>query len=671
MEKRYLQLLAREYPNRQAALCEIANLTAMSSLPKGTEYFFSDLHGEHKGFSELMNGASGVIREKIRIQFQDVLTNPQQNQLANLIYDPVKVLSLMHEYGRDTNEWMKNTIFYLTQLCRSVSAKYSRVHVRSKIPHEYDYLMEELLYPGQDEGRLEYGSSIIEAVVSSGLADTFIPQFCKLIRSLTMDWIHVIGDIFDRGPRPDRIMEELIEYGDVDIQWGNHDISWMGAACGNRVLIANVVRMGISYNNFDCLEDGYGINLRPLSDFASEVYRDDLCERFLPKVLDENVYDKVAKSLSAKMHKAMAIIQLKLIGQMVHRHPEYHMEDRNLLEHIDYEKGLYKYNGITCPLTDTNFPTVDPQNPLELTQKEAQLMDVLAASFAHSEALQRHVRFLYSSGSMYLCMNGNLLFHGCIPMNEDGSFERVEVDGEKYAGRALLDRLERAAREAYFLPKDHPDKQKNVDKMWLLWCSAQSPLFGKSRMSAFERYFTKEKALHEEVYNSYYRLSADSHVCEQILKEFGVDPVHGHIINGHVPVRQIKKKDGENPVKADGKLYVIDGGLSKAYQAKTGIAGYTLIFNSHYLALAQHHDYISHPLSKPESDDMPTLQITQKMDKRILVSDTDAGKKLSQRIEELHLLVKAYENGSFVERAIAAYPKTTPSLHMETMEIVR
>ena len=376
----------------------------------------------------------------------------------------------------------------------------------------------------------------------------------------------------------------------------------------------------------------------------------------------------MAKSLSAKMHKPMAVIQLKLIGQMVHRHPEYHMEDRNLLEHIDYEKGLYKYNGITCPLTDTNFPTVDPQNPLELTQKEAQLMDVLAASFAHSEALQRHVRFLYSSGSMYLCMNGNLLFHGCIPMNEDGSFERVEVDGEKYAGRALLDRLERAAREAYFLPKDHPDKQKNVDKMWLLWCSAQSPLFGKSRMSAFERYFTKEKALHEEVYNSYYRLSADSHVCEQILKEFGVDPVHGHIINGHVPVRQ---KDGENPVKADGKLYVIDGGLSKAYQAKTGIAGYTLIFNSHYLALAQHHDYISHPLSKPESDDMPTLQITQKMDKRILVSDTDAGKKLSQRIEELRLLVKAYENGSFVERAIAAYPKTTPSLHMETMEIVR
>ena len=668
MEERYLRLLAREYPNRQAALCEIANLTAMSGLPKGTEYFFSDLHGEYKGFSELMNGASGVIREKIRLQFHDVLTNPQQNQLANLIYDPVKVLSLMHEYGRDTDEWTKNTILYLTQLCRGVSAKYSRVHVRSKIPHEYEYLMEELLYPGQEEGRLEYCSQIIDAVVTSGLANTFIPQFCKLIRSLTMDWIHVIGDIFDRGPRPDRIMEDLIEYGDVDIQWGNHDISWMGAACGNRILIANVVRMGISYNNFDCLEDGYGINLRPLSDFASVAYRDDPCERFQPKVLDENVYDKVATSLSAKMHKAMAIIQLKLIGQMVHRHPEYHMEDRNLLEHIDYEKGLYQYNGITCPLTDTNFPTVDPKNPLALTPQESQLTDVLAASFAHSEALQRHVRFLYSNGSMYLCMNGNLLFHGCIPMNEDGSFEQVEVDGVAYSGKALLDRLEKAAREAYFLPQGHRNKQNNVDKMWLLWCSAKSPLFGKSRMSAFERYFTKEKALHEEIYNSYYRLSADPHVCECILQEFGVDEVHGHIINGHVPVRQ---KDGEKPVKANGKLYVIDGGLSKAYQTKTGIAGYTLIFNSHYLALAQHHDYITHPLSQPEQDEMPTLQITEEMERRILAADTDAGKKLALRIGELRQLVKAYESGRIIEKTIAAYPKTIPSLHMETMEIVR
>lgn len=668
MEERYLRLLSREYPNRQSVLCEIANLTAMSGLPKGTEYFFSDLHGEHKGFSELMNGASGVIREKIRIKFDGVLTQPRQNQLANLIYDPVKVLGLMHEYGKDTKKWMEETILHLTQLCREIGAKYSRVHVRSKIPQEYEYLMEELLYPGQEEGRLEYCHQIIESVVESGLADTFIPQFCRLVRSLTMDWIHIIGDIFDRGPRPDRIMEDLIAYQDVDIQWGNHDISWMGAACGNEILIANVVRMGISYNNFDCLEDGYGINLRPLSDFASKAYRDDPCERFFPKVLDENVYDQVTQSLSAKMHKAMAIIQLKLIGQMVHRHPEYQMEDRSLLEHIDYEKGMYCCKGICCPLTDTSFPTVDPKDPLRLTAEEAQLMKVLAASFAHSEALHRHVRFLYSKGSMYLCMNGNLLFHGCIPMNEDKSFAKVRVDGEEFSGKALLDRLEKAAREAYFLPQDHREKQKNVDRMWLLWCSSKSPLFGKSRMSAFERYFTDEKSLHEEVYNSYYRLSEDPHVCERILKEFGVDETHGHIINGHVPVRQ---KDGEKPVKADGKLYVIDGGLSKAYQAKTGIAGYTLIFNSHYLALAQHHDYISHPLSGPYANEMPILQIIEQMERRILVKDTDAGRQLAQRIDELRLLAGAYENGDLAESVCPVPAKTGRSLHMETMEIVR
>ena len=666
----YLTLLSQQYPTVKTASTEIIRLQSRQKLPKLTEHFMSDIHGEYESFLHILKNASGVIKDKITQIYGRTLSERDRQVLATLIYYPEQKLEYIKDEVDDINDWYKITLYRLIEICRVVASKYTRAKIREFLPEAFGSTIDELIHANTDYGsdKETYYNESISTIVELGQADDFIVEISTLIQTLAIGRLHIIGDIYDRGPGPHIIMDKLMSYHSVDIQWGNHDISWMGAACGNRVLIANVVRMGISYNNFDCLEDGYGINLRPLSDFASEVYRDDLCECFLPKVLDENVYDKVAKSLSAKMHKAMAVIQLKLIGQMVHRHPEYHMEDRNLLEHIDYEKGLYKYNGITCPLTDTNFPTVDPKNPLELTQKEAQLMDVLAASFAHSEALQRHVRFLYSSGSMYLCMNGNLLFHGCIPMNEDGSFERVEVDGEKYAGRALLDRLERAAREAYFLPKDHPDKQKNVDKMWLLWCSAQSPLFGKSRMSAFERYFTKEKALHEEVYNSYYRLSADSHVCEQILNEFGVDPVHGHIINGHVPVRQ---KDGENPVKADGKLYVIDGGLSKAYQAKTGIAGYTLIFNSHYLALAQHHDYISHPLSKPESDEMPTLQITQKMDKRILVSDTDAGKKLSQRMDELRLLVKAYENGSIVERAIGSYPKTIQSLHMETMEIVR
>lgn len=666
MEERYLKLLAREYPNRQAVQCEIVNLTAMSSLPKGTEYFFSDLHGEHQGFSRLMRGASGVLREKIRLRFGARLTELQQNQLANLIYDPEEMLGLMHEYRRDTKQWMKDTIQYLTLLCREIGAKYSRFHVRSKIPAGYEYLMEELLYPGQEEGKREYCLQIMDAVVENGLGGSFIPAFCHLIRSLTMDLIHVIGDIFDRGPRPDRIMEDLIACDDVDIQWGNHDISWMGAACGNQVLVANVVRMGISYNNFDCLEDGYGINLRPLSDFAAMAYREDPCERFYPKILDENVYDKVDRRLSAKMHKAMAVIQLKLIGQLVHRHPEYHMEGRSLLEHIDFAQGMYVDGDFTCPLADTSFPTVDPADPLRLTRDEEQLMGVLSASFAHSEALHRHVRFLYSHGSMYKRINGNLLFHGCIPMEPDGSFTSVCVRGNQVSGRALLDRLEQVAREAYFLPKGHPDRQDSVDYMWLLWCSPRSPLFGKSRMSAFERYFTEESRLHEEKYNSYYQLSAHREVCEEILREFGMDAEKGHIINGHVPVKQ---KNGEKPVKAEGKLYVIDGGLSKAYQTKTGIAGYTLIFNSHYLALAEHHDYMSQPLRK----DMPTLQITEEMESRILVRDTDAGRQLKERIDELRELAEAYESGRILENGENGvnFGKESRSLHLETMEIVR
>ena len=642
MEERYLQLLAREYPNRQAALCEIANLTAMSSLPKGTEYFFSDLHGEHKGFSELMNGASGVIREKIRIQFQDVLTNPQQNQLANLIYDPVKVLSLMHEYGRDTNEWMKNTIFYLTQLCRSVSAKYSRVHVRSKIPHEYDYLMEELLYPGQDEGRLEYGSSIIEAVVSSGLADTFIPQFCKLIRSLTMDWIHVIGDIFDRGPRPDRIMEELIEYGDVDIQWGNHDISWMGAAAGNLACICNVLRIAISYNSFDVLEDGYGINLRPLSMFAAKVYQDDPCVRFMPKILDENIYDAVDPGLAAKMHKAIAVIQFKVEEAMMQRHPEYEMENRMLLTAVDYKKGTVTIEGKEYPMLDMNFPTIDPRNPLELTRGEKELLRTLCASFRHSEVLQRQVKFIYSHGGIYKCYNSNLLYHGCIPMTKDGAFDTIMIGGNGYKGKSLMDFLNRQVHNAYFLPDGADGKEEALDLMWYLWCGARSPVFGKSKMTTFEHYFVEDKATHKEVMNPYYKLCEKVEICDKILEEFGLKTEGSHIINGHVPV---KLKDGEKPVKAGGKLFVIDGGLSKAYQSTTGIAGYTLIYNSHHLALAEHMPF------DPKKDSTPKGSVVEKLKVRIMVADTDKGRELKEQIADLKELVAAYREGVIKERA--------------------
>ena len=646
MEKRYLQLLAREYPNRQAALCEIANLTAMSSLPKGTEYFFSDLHGEHKGFSELMNGASGVIREKIRIQFQDVLTNPQQNQLANLIYDPVKVLSLMHEYGRDTNEWMKNTIFYLTQLCRSVSAKYSRVHVRSKIPHEYDYLMEELLYPGQDEGRLEYGSSIIEAVVSSGLADTFIPQFCKLIRSLTMDWIHVIGDIFDRGPRPDRIMEELIEYGDVDIQWGNHDISWMGAACGNLALVANVVRIAVSYNNFDVLEDGYGINLVPLASFAIETYANDPCQCFRVHAQEDSDLREV--SLNMKMHKAIAIIQFKLEGQVIKRRPEFNMDKRLLLDKIDYEEGTIMIEGKKYELLDKSFPTIDPNNPYELSEAEEALMNRLCMNFLNCDKLQEHIRFLFNKGGLYLCYNSNLLYHGCVPLDEKGNFRKVKIGSKQYSGKELYDVLEYYARKGYYEQDNREEHEYGKDIMWYIWSNENSPVYGKEKMATFERYFIADKEVQIERKDHYYRLIEREDVVNNILKEFGVDIEKGHIINGHMPVHV---KEGESPVKCNGKVMIIDGGFSKAYRGTTGIAGYTLIYNSRGLRLVSHETFTStEDVIEKEIDVHSDTVIREVSAQRERVIDTETGRQLKEQISDLEKLLHAYRTGQILEK---------------------
>lgn len=643
MEDKYLRLLANEYPTREAVRGEIVNLITQTRLPKGTEYFFSDLHGEQEGFLYLLRSASGIIKEKIRTLFAGELSMAEQNQLANLIYTPEKVISLLHTYDRDSRTWMKRTIPHLLLLCREVSSKYPKMRVRSKMSEDYRYLMEELLYPGEEEGKSEYVQDVINAIVDNELGSEFIPVICHLIQRLTVDTIHIIGDIFDRGPRPDMIMEELISFKDVDIQWGNHDISWMGAACGNQVLIANVVRMGISYNNFDCLEDGYGINLRPLSAFAQKTYGDDPCRQFIPKVLDKNRYDQVDLALAARMHKAISIIQFKLAGQLLHRRPDFGISNRSHLEKIDYEKGVMLEGGKQYPLLDTHFPTVDPKNPLKLTGDEEELMTALSASFAHSETLHRHVRFLYSHGDMYKKVNGNLLFHGCIPMKSDGSFQSMRICNEEYSGRALLDRFGDIARDAYFLPPDAEKKQRSVDWMWYLWCGECSPLFGKSKLSAFEHYFVSDKSLQKEVMNPYYKLSEKKSVCETIFREFGMDAERSHIINGHVPV---KIKDGEKPIKADGRLYVIDGGLSKAYQSKTGIAGYTMIFNSHYLALAEHHNFMT---MKEPMDDKLNLQITERMPQRLLVKDTDAGKELQERIDDLTSLLEAYTEGRVKE----------------------
>ena len=473
------------------------------------------------------------------------------------------------------------------------------------------------------------------------IADQFIIALCELIQNLTIDNLHIIGDIFDRGPRADIIMNALMQFHDVDIQWGNHDISWMGAATGNLACICVVLRIAISYNSFDVLEDGYGINLRPLSMFAANVYRDDPCERFQPKILDENIYDAVDPGLAAKMHKAIAVIQFKVQEQIIKRHPDYQMQDRLLLENVDFSKGTVKIDGKEYAMLDMNFPTIDPKNPLALTREEEELLHNLALSFKHSELLHRHIKFLYSHGSMYKCYNSNLLYHGCIPMKADGSFEEMVIDGKAYSGKALLDYIDQRVQKAYFLPEDDPEKEKCRDFMWYLWCGAKSPVFGKDKMTTFENYFVAEKETHKEKMNPYYSLSQQVEYCDKILTEFGLPTQGSHIINGHVPV---KIKDGETPVKADGKLYVIDGGLSKAYQSKTGIAGYTLIYNSHHLALAEHKPF------DPDKENTPRVSIVENMPRRIMVGDTDKGAELSSRIEDLRELVNAYREGILKER---------------------
>ena len=637
----YLQLLAREYPNLKEATSEIVNLMAICSLPKGTEYFFSDLHGEYEAFIHLLRSSSGITREKIKATFGHLIPE-EQLKLANLIYYPERNLARMQKQGHYSEDWQKITIYRLVQICKEVSSKYTRSKVRKKMPREFAYIIDELLHVDyNDENKKLYYDEIIHTIIETGIGGNFIIALSRLIQNLTVDNLHIIGDIFDRGPRADIIMEELMNFHDVDVQWGNHDISWMGAATGNLACICNVLRIAISYNSFDVLEDGYGINLRPLSMFAARLYQDDPCERFMPKILDENIYDAVDPGLAAKMHKAIAVIQFKVEGALIKRHPEYGMDGRVLLEAVDYEKWTVDIDGKTYPMLDKNFPTIDPKNPLELTRGEKELLRALSASFKHSELLHRHVKFLYSHGAIYKCCNSNLLYHGCIPMKKDGSFDDLTVKGRAYSGKALMDYLNQEVQNAYFMPEGQPGKEWAVDLMWYLWCGARSPVFGKDKITTFEHYFVADKAAHKEVMNPYYQLSVDEECCNRILQEFGL-PVEGsHIINGHVPV---KLKDGEKPMKAGGKLFIIDGGLSKAYQSTTGIAGYTLIYNSHHLALAEHMPF------DPKKDSTPRVSVVEKVKSRVMVADTDRGRELKGQIADLKELVAAYREGKIKER---------------------
>ncbi|WP_195612664.1 fructose-1,6-bisphosphatase [[Clostridium] symbiosum] len=638
----YLKLMSREYPTLESASSEIVNLMAICGLPKGTEYFFSDLHGEYEAFIHLLRSSSGIIREKIKETFGHIISEEDEIQLANLIYYPDRQIAKLKQEQNYTEDWQRIALYRLVQICKEVSSKYSRSKVRKKMPPEFAYAIDELLHVDyNDDNKKVYYSEIIRSIIDTQMADSFIIALCRLIQNLTIDNLHIIGDIFDRGPRADIIMEELMQFHDVDIQWGNHDISWMGASTGNPACICNVLRIAISYNGFDVLEDGYGINIRPLSMFAAKVYSDDPCERFMPRILDQNIYDAVDPGLAAKMHKAIAVIQFKVEGQIIRRHPEYEMDSRILLTAIDYQRGTVVIEGKEYPMMDMEFPTIDPSDPLKLSEEEEELLHTLTLSFCHSALLHKHIKFLYSNGSMYKCCNSNLLYHGCIPMKEDGSFDEMAVNGKAYKGRALMDFIDKQVKKAYFLPDQDPEKEASRDFMWHLWSGAKSPVFGKDKMTIFEHYFVEDKEASRERMNPYYKLSVQEKYCDMILEEFGLTTTGSHIINGHVPV---KIKDGETPIKAGGKLFIIDGGLSKAYQGKTGIAGYTLIFNSRHLALAEHKPF------DPKKESTPKVSIVEKMRKRIMVADTDDGKELARRIEDLKELVAAYRKGALKER---------------------
>ena len=638
----YLKLMSREYPTLESASSEIVNLMAICGLPKGTEYFFSDLHGEYEAFIHLLRSSSGIIREKIKETFGHIISEEDEIQLANLIYYPDRQIAKLKQEQNYTEDWQRIALHRLVQICKEVSSKYSRSKVRKKMPPEFAYAIDELLHVDyNDDNKKVYYSEIIRSIIDTQMADSFIIALCRLIQNLTIDNLHIIGDIFDRGPRADIIMEELMQFHDVDIQWGNHDISWMGASTGNPACICNVLRIAISYNGFDVLEDGYGINIRPLSMFAAKVYSDDPCERFMPRILDQNIYDAVDPGLAAKMHKAIAVIQFKVEGQIIRRHPEYEMDSRILLTAIDYQRGTVVIEGKEYPMMDMEFPTIDPSDPLKLSEEEEELLHTLTLSFCHSALLHKHIKFLYSNGSMYKCCNSNLLYHGCIPMKEDGSFDEMAVNGKAYKGRALMDFIDKQVKKAYFLPDQDPEKEASRDFMWYLWSGAKSPVFGKDKMTIFEHYFVEDKEASRERMNPYYKLSVQEKYCDMILEEFGLTTTGSHIINGHVPV---KIKDGETPIKAGGKLFIIDGGLSKAYQGKTGIAGYTLIFNSRHLALAEHKPF------DPKKESTPKVSIVEKMRKRIMVADTDDGKELARRIEDLKELVAAYRKGALKER---------------------
>ncbi|MCC0782961.1 fructose-1,6-bisphosphatase [Clostridioides sp. ES-S-0108-01] len=644
---KYLKLLSKQYTSISKASTEIINLEAILNLPKGTEHFITDVHGEYEPFVHVLKNGSGVIKRKIEELFSNTIRDSEKKMLATLVYYPEQKLDLIIKQEENIDDFYRINIYRLIELCKYASSKYTRSKVRKLLPENFKYIIEELLHEHvKSEHKEEYYKSIVETIVDIGIAKEFIIAISTVIQKLVVDRLHVIGDIYDRGPRPDIIVDKLIEHHCVDIQWGNHDILWMGAASGEKTCIANALRISARYANLDIVEDIYGINLLPLATFAIEMYEDDPCKEFIPKINDQSV-TTTEKSLMAKMHKAISIIQFKLEGEVIRRRPEFEMEHRLLLNMINYNEGTITLKGKTYKLKDTYLPTIDKKDPYKLTIEEKNVMDKLVSSFRGSEKLQKHVSFLFSKGSIYLKANSNLLIHGCVPLNEDGSFMSMNIMGKEYKGKVLMDKMESLAREGFFFKDKAEEKLYGMDIMWYLWTGKCSSLFGKDDMTTFERYFIAEKETHKENKNPYFKLRENEMACEKIFEEFDLELDESHIINGHVPV---ESKNGESPIKANGKILVIDGGFSRAYQKTTGIAGYTLIYNSRTLQLVSHEPFNSaEEAIANESDILSTTVVVEHKTERKMVRDTDEGVKIQEEIEDLKLLLMAYKKGIIKE----------------------
>lgn len=646
LEARYLERLSQLYPTIAKASTEIINLQAILNLPKGTEHFLTDIHGEHEAFSHVLKNGSGSVRRKIDDVFGNTMSSRDKQSLATLIYYPKEKMDRIKQEEDNMEDWYKITLYRLIEVCKRTASKYTRSKVRKALPPDFAYVIEELITEKSEiTDKESYYNSIVTTIIRIGRAAKFIVALSELIQRLTVDHLHIVGDIYDRGPGPHIIMEKLIKYHSVDIQWGNHDVLWMGAAAGQRGCIANVIRICARYGNLDILEDGYGINLLPLATFAMNTYGDDPCTCF--RLKGEPEYGEGEMLLDVKMHKAISIIQFKVEGQIIRKNPGFKLNSRNLLHHINFETGMIEIDGKEYQMLDMNFPTIDPKKPYTLTREEEDIMERLQKAFIHCEKLQRHMRFLLNKGGLYKVYNNNLLYHGCVPLTENGELKSVRVYGHSYKGKGLYEAMESYVRKGFYA-LDPREKERGRDLMWYIWLGEGSPLFGKDKMATFERYFLAEKETHKEKKNLYYSMLENEEVIDKILAEFGLPAEGTHIINGHVPV---KSKNGENPIKCGGKVLVIDGGFSKAYQKETGIAGYTLIYNSYGLILAAHEPFESTEAAiEKESDIHSDSIIVKRVVQRKLVGDTDIGRELKEQIADLEMLLEAYRSGRITER---------------------